>query len=683
MPLPSKSSFRTLFLAHTQRGLVLFASSTENIYTFNFISDYLGSPSIPVLVKQLVSLGLLDQAEAIAQHARSFYVQEIPIWFTALLFISFFIQTFLISAFRGLVVIFSFFLFFWVDIFVWIFRKDSIIWFFIISEELLRKLQREAELLAEKNEKILREERALATQANNYLFAHKVFGLDISGIVLASPTVVREEEGAELESDETIIALEDLTSEFTPETTADEKPETVGFFERNAFVVFWSFTLLLLLILGLFYGPKNYFGYLGGTERFLAASGDQLQLTTEGCSLLLVFCTVCRVFSDWLNMSVKFIYEQLFLSTFFLVFNFLILHCVSLLSLFSSIVGLNICLYSIIGQAKAKGSTEAAIKYLVLGVVTLAFFLLGVLFLLAEGCVISFISFLWRVVFFSIITSFTNNSGTILIFLGLFFKLALFPFINWVADVFDGSSIFAILFLIFTKIAIITILTITVESLASLDKVALQLLFILSAVGSVVWGSVASIFEQKIKRFLAFSGVSHAGFLLGGSSLRCGVQYVSIGYMVVYAFTNTIFLLLGYGFRHEDLSSGLVYVGDLSQVSSQNLAFYWGTVNSLFSLSGLPPFIGFFAKFSILVSLSSTVTLLPLCVMFFFVAFSPVSAFNYIRVIKAMFFSLVEKTIKLFLPFQKYESIYLSSTFLFFFGGPFWVKYLFCSCIYI
>lgn len=163
-----------------------------------------------------------------------------------------------------------------------------------------------------------------------------------------------------------------------------------------------------------------------------------------------------------------------------------------------------------------------------------------------------------------------------------------------------------------------------------------EFLFLLSAVLSVFFGSFLALRQKKLKRLLAFSSISHVGYLLlafAANSLES--TQALFFYLVIYMITSlgvwSIVLSLNTD-KNKHKSKTLV---DLSNASATNPLLGLAAIISLFSLAGIPPFAGFFAKMSIFLgALGSSFFLSSMFAIFA----SVVSAFFYVRLIKTMYF---------------------------------------------
>lgn len=291
-------------------------------------------------------------------------------------------------------------------------------------------------------------------------------------------------------------------------------------------------------------------------------------------------------------------------------------------------------------------STEAGLKYFILGAFSSGILLLGISFIYGAVGSTNFEilgKFFIGFDFLSISSDIFNINnrvivGIICIFIGVLFKLTAVPFHMWAPDVYEGSPLFiTILFSTVPKIGIFAI-SIKIFYFALYEGLLYwQLVGLVCSVLSVTVGTLKALQQSKIKRFLAYSSISHVGFLLLGFSTGTiiGIQSL-LFYLVVYTvmMLNIWSIIMSLEIKNKKHTQ-IKYIGDLQGLSKSNpLLAYTLTIN-MFSMAGIPPLAGFFAKFYILFSgLESSLNILVIIC----VVFSVISAFYYIRFIKIICF---------------------------------------------
>lgn len=225
--------------------------------------------------------------------------------------------------------------------------------------------------------------------------------------------------------------------------------------------------------------------------------------------------------------------------------------------------------------------------------------------------------------------------GMALMFSGLAFKASLAPFHSWTPDVYQGAPTPIAGFMsVATKAAALAIIArIFYSALPRLDEIWTPFLFGVSVLTMLI-GNIAAIFQDNLKRMLAYSGVAHAGYLLIGIVANSGEGVASIlFYLAIYLFMNigafaVVFIMEGEGQEGNSIHrfKGLAKRSPLLAASM-----------SLFmvSLAGFPPTAGFFGKFYVFIAaIKSGYTLITVMA----VIASVISVYFYLRVIAAMYF---------------------------------------------
>jgi NADH-quinone oxidoreductase subunit N len=225
--------------------------------------------------------------------------------------------------------------------------------------------------------------------------------------------------------------------------------------------------------------------------------------------------------------------------------------------------------------------------------------------------------------------------GLVFMVVGIAFKLGLVPFHMWIPDVYDGAPLAATLFIATVpKLAAFAMAyRILVGGLGEMHGDWQQMLSAL-AVASIVVGNLAAIVQTNIRRMLAYSTVAHMGFVILG--LLPGTAYgygAGMFYIIVYALMSaaafgTLILLSGQG---KDVTE----LDDLKGLNQHNGWYAAIMAMVMFSMAGVPIFVGFFAKLLVIKAVLDA-GMLPLAIMA--VVFSVIGAFYYLRVVKVMYF---------------------------------------------
>ena len=225
--------------------------------------------------------------------------------------------------------------------------------------------------------------------------------------------------------------------------------------------------------------------------------------------------------------------------------------------------------------------------------------------------------------------------GMVFILVGLAFKISAVPFHMWAPDVYQGSPTSVTLFFaILPKIAALTVFIrfLYTPFVNLIDQ--WQTIIIFLSIASMLFGAVAAIGQKNLKRLIAYSSISHMGYALAGlttgtnEGIQSSVSYLSIYLVMNLAFFSCIFMLKRDDRYYENLE-------DLSGLSKNHPLLSFSFLIVLFSLAGIPPMAGFFAKFYVFMAVIEQ--------SMFFLAIvgllaSVVAAFYYLRIIKVIYF---------------------------------------------
>ena len=227
--------------------------------------------------------------------------------------------------------------------------------------------------------------------------------------------------------------------------------------------------------------------------------------------------------------------------------------------------------------------------------------------------------------------------GVIFLTVSFLFKISAAPFHFWSPDIYEGSpTIITAFFVVIPKIGMfIFFLRLFFDSFYTFFFFW-QDLIIFSSFCSMFIGSLGAIWQLKLKRLLAFSGISHVGFMLVclSSSSFEGI-FALIFYLLVYVLMSlSVFLLLIVIKKNYNLKK-LKYIDDLIIVSKTNQFIGISLIISFFSIAGVPPFIGFFSKmFALFNAVGHSLYFLAFTGLFT----SVISCFYYLRIIQLSFF---------------------------------------------
>ncbi len=314
------------------------------------------------------------------------------------------------------------------------------------------------------------------------------------------------------------------------------------------------------------------------------------------------------------------------------------------LSIYLGIELMSLSLYALVAIRRDNHkATEAAMKYFILGALASGFLLYGMSMLYGATGTLD-LTLVAKAAASGTIKPTILVFGLVFLVAGLAFKLGAVPFHMWVPDVYQGSPTAVTLLLGGApKIATFAVcIRLLVEGLLPMAVDWQQMLMVL-AVMSLAIGNLTAIAQTNLKRMLAYSTIAQMGFVLlgllagvAGTTDRSGAAAAYSGamyYVITYVMTTLgtfglIMLLARAGFEADDLT-------DFKGLSQRSPWFAVVMTILLFSLAGVPPMMGFAAKFSVLNSVLRTGQLWLTVVA---VMFSLIGAFYYLRVIKMMWF---------------------------------------------
>ena len=280
-------------------------------------------------------------------------------------------------------------------------------------------------------------------------------------------------------------------------------------------------------------------------------------------------------------------------------------------------------------------SSEAGLKYFVLSALSSG--------LLLYGCSLVY-GFSGSTNFDTIANQLNSNEyvltfGIVFILVGLAFKISAVPFHMWAPDVYEGSpTTVTLFFTMVPKIAALTVFIrfLYVPFLNLIDQ--WQMIIVFLSIASILFGAIAAIGQTNIKRLIAYSSIGHIGYTLAGlatgsnDGIQSSIIYISIYIIMNLALFSCLLMLKRNNQYYEE-------IGDLSGLSKNHPLLSLSLLIILFSLAGIPPLAGFFAKFYIFKAvLEQSMYFLAIVGLLSTV----VAAFYYLRIIKIIYFD-VEK----------------------------------------
>ena len=302
-------------------------------------------------------------------------------------------------------------------------------------------------------------------------------------------------------------------------------------------------------------------------------------------------------------------------------------------------------------QKKNSKATEAALKYFSLGAVTSCVYLFGASLIYGHTGNLNLISINQ---FASVFGCFggrcaevlnhtmplTLMLGTILIFCAICFKISAFPFHMWAPDVYQGApTIITTLLATAPKfITFMFFIRLLYEPILPLNM-TLQDIIIFISIASMLFGNIAAIMQKNIKRLLSYSSIGHVGFaLMGVATFNMVNIYASIFYMTSYLIMSlTIFSLILVLKRDSRPQEEIVQFAGLAK-GHPYVAFAISCI--MFSMAGIPPLLGFFAKFYVLfAAIKANIYILAITG----IIATIIGCFYYLYIVKVIYFDKPEE----------------------------------------
>ena len=318
----------------------------------------------------------------------------------------------------------------------------------------------------------------------------------------------------------------------------------------------------------------------------------------------------------------------------------------SLLTVYLGLEIMSLSLYTMIAIARDRAvAVEAALKYFVLGAIASGLLLYGMSMIYGVTGSLN----IAEIASFAMISSLASeqvlilNFGLVFLVIGVAFKFGAVPFHMWIPDVYHGAPTSVTMFLsTVPKIAATAMLVrLLIDGLGEFQAYWADLFMVL-AILSIAVGAVVALMQTNIKRMLAYSTISHVGFVLLGfvtgtvEGYGAAAFYVLAYVLMSLAAFGCIIALNKKGFEADKIS-------DFKGLSKSSPWFALIMLVVMLSMAGVPPFIGFYSKLFILQQvISAGYIYLAIAA----VIFAVISAYYYLQIIKAMYFDDLQKDFK-------------------------------------
>jgi NADH-quinone oxidoreductase subunit N len=308
----------------------------------------------------------------------------------------------------------------------------------------------------------------------------------------------------------------------------------------------------------------------------------------------------------------------------------------SLLTLYLGLEILSLPIYALVAiERNLVTRPEAAMKYFVLGALASGLLLYGISFLYGYAHDLTFVGLAQAIGQTGMQGEWLVLFGLVFVLVGIAFKLGAVPFHMWVPDVYHGAPTSVTSFI--TSASKIAAMAFAIRLLHDVFPTLVwqwQDIIMIFAVLSIAVGNLAAIAQTNIKRMLAYSSIAHVGYLSLGLMLGTPGGFSSaLFYMITYALMSlgAFGILLVLSYQNYDVEK----IEDLQGLNTRHSWLAFLMLLLMFSMGGIPPFIGFIAKLNILreIILNGHIGLAA-----YALVFSVIGAYYYIRVVKVMYF---------------------------------------------
>ncbi len=377
-------------------------------------------------------------------------------------------------------------------------------------------------------------------------------------------------------------------------------------------------------------------------------TGENSQLTLNGHFVidplarvlkLVVLATTGLVFlysRDYLSREGIYRGEFFALALFGMLGMMVMISAHSLLIVYLGLELLSLSLYALVAFNRDSGeSAEAAMKYFVLGAIASGCLLYGMSILYGAAGTLDLGTLSAKIADGETLSDLWVLVGLAFVLVGVAFKFGAVPFHMWLPDVYQGTPTPVTLFVgSAPKIAAFALaIRLLVDGLGSVSADWQSMLIVLSA-ASMALGNIVAIAQTNIKRMLAYSTISHVGFILMGILAASddgyrAAMYYTISYVIMAtAAFGMIILLSRRGFEADNID-------DFKGLNKRSPWFAGMMLIVMFSMAGVPPFLGFYAKVAVIfAAVDASLTWLAVLS----VVLSVIGAFYYLRVVKLMYF---------------------------------------------
>ncbi|SUA66781.1 NADH-quinone oxidoreductase subunit N [Oligella urethralis] len=397
-------------------------------------------------------------------------------------------------------------------------------------------------------------------------------------------------------------------------------------------------SLLLVLVVVLFQWSSG----VAGTTFYQMYIADALSHFLKVGTTIAVLVTLIYSRQYLIDRSMVTGGEFYALALFCLLGQFVMISAASTLTIYLGLELMSLSLYALVALRRdSLSSAEAAMKYFILGSLASGIMLYGISLIYgATGAI--HLATIMQVLQSGEAQLSVLLLGLVFVVSGIAFKLGAVPFHMWVPDVYQGApTAVALTIGSAPKLAALAMtLRVLIETLNDV-AISWQPMLIIMAVLSLAIGNITALMQTNFKRLLGYSTISHIGFVLLGllsgvdanGQVSSGAYGTALFYMVTYVLTTLasfgiILILSRAGFESEEIA-------DFKGLNRRSPWLAFGVLILMFSLAGIPPLVGFYAKLAVL---QATVSAGHIWLAVLAVLLSLIGAFYYLRVVKVMYF---------------------------------------------
>lgn len=425
---------------------------------------------------------------------------------------------------------------------------------------------------------------------------------------------------------------------------------------------------LFLLVLGGFIVFNTDFGTF--TPGLLFGT-DGLALSSKLILCITLFAALVLGQSHFYRAKIN-LFEFYSITLLALISLMILVSSYDLISIYISLEMQSLCFYILAAINRYSAfSTEAGLKYFVLGAFISGLFLFGASILYGITGTTNLNSY--ALLFSSDLTTISDISGNsdlnlsifflgiLFILVAILFKLAAAPFHIWSPDVYEGAPLNStIIFVLVPKLVILVVLFRVLYYSFFTYFGDFQTLLIISGTLSVLIGSFMALRQKRVKRLLIFSSISHVGFILLGCATGTILGLTSVIYYLIFYIITSI-LVWGAITLLTNHSGSSLYLTDLAVLARTNPILGFTFALGFFSLAGIPPLVGFSMKFFIF---SAAINADLYMASVIIILLSVLGAFYYLRVIKVAYFEKLNTSKNILVINDEFTVFLISLSFL-------------------